>query len=117
MRDIERVLVAANLAGSMILGFRHDIAWFVVPLAAFGLYVILADRALRRRIGPRHWPSEGFARFTFNTNLYFAARHMLLGALVFALAPWCQLGVAICLVAHGTQTTTPQRTIGHGATP
>ena len=37
-------------------------------------------------MGPRHWPSEGFARFTFNTNLYFAVRNLVLGALVFAIS-------------------------------
>lgn len=86
MRDIERLLVVANVVGSIALGARHDATWLLIPLAAFGLYVVLADRALRRRIGPRHWPSEGFARFTFNTNLYFAVRHIGLGALLFALA-------------------------------
>lgn len=86
MRDIERLLVVANVVGSLALGARHDATWFLIPLAAFGLYVVLADRALRRRIGPRHWPSEGFARFTFNTNLYFAARHIGFGALLFALS-------------------------------
>ena len=86
MRDIERILVAANLAGSLVQGFRHDPAWFLVPLIGFAIYVVLADRALRRRIGPRAWPSEGFARFTFNTNLYFAVRHIGLGALLFALS-------------------------------
>lgn len=86
MRDIERLLVAANLVGSLAFGVRHDATWLLIPLAAFGLYVVLADRALRRRIGPRHWPSEGFARFTFNTNLYFAVRHVGLGALLFAIA-------------------------------
>lgn len=86
MREIERLLVAANIVGSLVLGVRHDATWFLVSLAAFGLYVVLADRALRRRIGPRAWPSEGFARFTFNTNLYFAVRHIGLGALLFALS-------------------------------
>ncbi|MDC9825067.1 hypothetical protein PRN20_15150 [Devosia sp. ZB163] len=86
MRDIERLLVAANLSGRLLMGVRHDPAWFPIQLAAFALYVVLADRALRRRIGPRHWPSEGFARFTFNTNLYFAACHIALGALLFAVA-------------------------------
>ncbi len=86
MRDIERTLVLANLAAGAMLGFRHDPSWFVLALVSFGFYVVLADRALRRRIGPRHWPSEGFARFSFNTNLYFALRHLLLGALVFAVA-------------------------------
>lgn len=86
MREIERLLVVAGLAGSLIQGFRHDLTWFALMGLAFSLYVVLADRALRRRMGPRHWPSEGFARFTFNTNLYFAARNLLLGALLFALA-------------------------------
>lgn len=86
VRDIERVLVAVNLAGSLLMGLRSDPSWFVAAAAGFAAYVLLADRALRRRIGPRHWPSEGFARFSFNTNLYFAARHLLLGALVFAIA-------------------------------
>ncbi len=86
MRDIERLLVVANVVGSLALGVRHDATWFLIPLAAFGLYVVLTDRALRRRIGPRHWPSEGFARFTFNTNLYFAVRHIGIGALLFAIA-------------------------------
>ena len=86
MRDIERLLVVANVVGSVALGARHDATWFLIPLAAFGLYVVLADRALRRRIGPRAWPSEGFARFTFNTNVYFAARNIAIGALLFALS-------------------------------
>jgi hypothetical protein len=86
VRDIERLLVVANVVGSLALGVRHDATWFLIPLAAFGLYVVLTDRALRRRIGPRHWPSEGFARFTFNTNLYFAVRHIGIGALLFAIA-------------------------------
>jgi hypothetical protein len=86
VRDIERLLVVTNIVGSVALGARHDATWFLIPLVAFGLYVVLADRALRRRIGPRAWPSEGFARFTFNTNLYFAARHIGIGALLFALS-------------------------------
>ena len=86
MRDIERLLVVTNLVGSVALGARHDATWFLIPLAAFGLYVVPADRALRRRIGPRAWPSEGFARFTFNTNLYFAARNIGIGALLFAIS-------------------------------
>lgn len=86
MRDIERLLVAANLLGSTVQGVRHDPGWFLLPLVGFAVYVVIADRALRRRIGARAWPSEGFARFSFNTNLYFALRHLLLGALLFALA-------------------------------
>ena len=86
MREIERILVVAAVIGSLVQGFRHDLTWFPLLLAGFGLYVVLADRALRRRMGPRHWPSEGFARFTFNTNLYFAVRNLVLGTLVFAIS-------------------------------
>ena len=86
MRDIERLLVGLNLVGSLIAGFRHEALWFPVAVAAFGVYVVIQDRALRRRIGPRSWPSEGFARFNFNTNLNFGLSHVLLGALLFAVA-------------------------------
>ena len=86
MRNVERFLVLTNLAGSVMAGARHETTWFLLPLAAFSLYVALENRALRRRIGPRAWPSEGYARFTFNTNLYFAFRNLLLGGLAFAVA-------------------------------
>jgi len=86
VRDIERVLVGFNLVGSLAFGVRHEPIWFLITAAAFGAYVVVEDRALRRRIGPRAWPSEGFARFNFNTNLNFGLGHLLLGALVFALA-------------------------------
>lgn len=86
MRDIERILIWCNLVGSLVAGFRHEALWFPVAIAAFGVYVVIQDRALRRRIGPRAWPSEGFARFNFNTNLNFGLGHLLLGALLFALA-------------------------------
>ena len=94
MRDIERLLIAVNIAGSVFAGARHEPLWFVVSFSGFAVYVVLQDRALRRRIGARAWPSEGFARFTFNTNLYFSARHLLFGTILFALA-----GNAASLVA------------------
>ena len=86
MRDIERILIWFNLLGSLAAGFRHEGLWFPVAVAAFGVYVVVQDRALRRRIGPRAWPSEGFARFNFNTNLNFGLGHLLLGALLFAVS-------------------------------
>ena len=86
LRHMQRLLIAFNLAGSLIAGFRHEPMWFIVSAAAFLLYVIVEDRALRRRISSRAWPSEGFARFNFNTNLYFSLRHMLLGTLLFAVS-------------------------------
>ena len=86
MRDSERVLVALNLSGSLAAGWSGLPGWFVVSGGAFLTYLVLEDRALRRRIGARAWPSEGFARFTFNTNLNFALTQMLLGGALFALA-------------------------------
>ncbi len=86
MRDIERLLIGVNLVGSLVAGFRHEALWFPFAVAAFGLYVVVQDRALRRRIGARAWPSEGFARFSFNTNLNFGLSHLILGALLFAVA-------------------------------
>lgn len=86
MRDIERILIGCNLVGSLVAGYRHEALWFPIAIAAFGAYVVLQDRSLRRRIGSRAWPSEGFARFNFNTNLNFGLSHLLLGALLFAFA-------------------------------
>lgn len=86
MRDIERVLVGFNLIGSLAAGIRQEPLWFLISMATFGAYVVIEDRALRRRIGARAWPSEGFARFTFNTNLNFGLSHLLLGALLFVVA-------------------------------
>ena len=86
MRDIERILIAFNLIGATAAGVRQELLWFPLAVLAFGLYVLIEDRALRRRIGARAWPSEGFARFNFNTNLNFGLSHLLLGALVFVTA-------------------------------
>jgi hypothetical protein len=86
MRDTERLLIWFNLIGSLVAGYRHEALWFPIAVTVFALYVVLQDRALRRRIGDRAWPSEGFARFTFNTNLNFGLSHLLLGALLFAVA-------------------------------
>jgi hypothetical protein len=86
MRDTERLLIWFNLIGSLVAGYRHEALWFPLAVTVFALYVVLQDSALRRRIGDRAWPSEGFARFTFNTNLNFGLSHLLLGALLFAVA-------------------------------
>ena len=84
MREIERLMILANVVGSLFAGTVHDASWFAVLLVGQALHVVLADRALRRQIGARHWPSEGYARFAFNTNLYFAFRQLLLAAVLFA---------------------------------
>jgi hypothetical protein len=86
LRDIEKLLVALNLAGAVLQGMRHEPLWLLVPAAAFSLYVVLSHRSLRRRIGERAWPSEGYARFALNTDLNFALRHLALGVVVYALA-------------------------------
>lgn len=84
MRDSERLLIALNLLGSASAGWTSSPIWFAISGSVFAAYLVLEDRALRRRMGPRHWPSEGFARFNFNTNLNFALTQMLLGAVLFA---------------------------------
>jgi len=84
VRDVERVLVGANVCCGLLAGLRHEPLWLLVTVAAFSAYVVIQDRSLRRRIGPRAWPSEGFARFNFNTNLNFGLSHMLLGGVLFA---------------------------------
>ena len=86
MWSTERLLVAFNIAGCLIQGLRHETGWLFVPLFVFTLYLVLEDRALRRRIGPRAWPSEGYARFAFNTNLFFSLTQLTAGAALFLLA-------------------------------
>ena len=86
MRDIERILIAATLGGSLIEGWRHEPDWLLVPLAAFLIKVLVEHRVLRSRIGVGHWPSEGFARFSLGTNLYFMIRNVALNCVAYALA-------------------------------
>jgi len=86
LRDIERLLALLSIGGSLVAGLWGNPAWFVVLAMALGGYLLREDRALRRRISDRAWPSEGFARFNFNTNLYFCVRQIVIGALAFALA-------------------------------
>lgn len=86
MRDIERLLALLSIGGSLLAGLWGNPAWFLLLATALGAYLVREDRALRRRISDRAWPSEGFARFNFNTNLYFCVRQLGLGALAFALA-------------------------------
>ena len=85
VRDSERLLFALNILGSLGAGWTGMPMWFAISGSVFVAYLILEDRALRRWIGSRAWPSEGFARFTFNTNLNFALSQMLLGTVLFAL--------------------------------
>lgn len=86
MRDVERLLTAANVVGALVEGWRHQPDWLVIPAVVLAAYVVIADRMLRRQIGPRAWPSEGYARFALNTNLYFAFKNLLGGGALFVAA-------------------------------
>lgn len=86
MRDVERLLIYGNIIGSLIYGWQQQALWLAVPLASFAAFVIVQDRQLRLRIGPRHWPSEGFARFTMGTNLFVMVWNTLLATILFAAA-------------------------------
>jgi hypothetical protein len=86
MRDMQRLLTYSSLIGSVIYGWQHNIAWLVVPVAAFGIYALLEDRQIRLQIGTRHWPSEGFARFQMGSNLFLMLWNAILNAIIFAIA-------------------------------
>jgi hypothetical protein len=83
VRDIEKLLVVLNILGSLFLGFRQDLTLLAIPVAVFAVYVVLEDRALRSRIGPRAWPSEGFADFALGTNIAFSVWNIGLSAFLF----------------------------------
>jgi hypothetical protein len=83
MRDVEKLLVGLNVLCALVAGCRQQPDWLMLPAVAFGAYVLIAHRMLRRQIGDRAWPSEGYARFALNTNLYFAFKHLLFGAVLF----------------------------------
>lgn len=86
MRIMERLLNGLCLGGAMLAGANHAPLWLLAaPICLVGL-VIAEDRAVRGRIGYRTWPSAGYARFLFGTNLYLAVRNSLFCAAVFAAA-------------------------------
>jgi hypothetical protein len=86
VRDVERLLIYGNIIGSLVYGWQQQSVWLLVPFASFGIFVLIQDRQLRLRIGPRHWPSEGFARFSMGTNLFVMFWNTLLNGVVFAVA-------------------------------
>ena len=86
LRNVERILIVANIAGSLVAGWHGQPGWLPVSVVAFAAFVFIEDRALRRQVGIGHWPSAGFAKFSFGTNLYIALKHILFGALLFVLA-------------------------------
>ena len=86
LRNVERILILANIAGSLVAGWHGQTGWLPLSAAAFAAYLFIEDRTLRRQIGAGHWPSAGFAKFSFGTNLYIALKNIIFGALLFVLA-------------------------------
>ena len=86
MRDTERALVVFCMAGSILAGALHFAPWLLVPPACFIGLLVAEDRAVHHRMGDGSWPSIGYARFLFGTNLYHAVRNSVLGAGLFAAA-------------------------------
>ena len=86
MRDVERVLIIGSALGSVFFGAAHYTPWLVAPAFAFTGLLIAEDRAVNRRIGSGTWPSVGYARFLFGTNLYLTLRNTVLSAAIFAIA-------------------------------
>ena len=86
MRDLERVLTATCFAGSLAAGIVHASLWLVLPPLAFAALLVAEDRAVHRQIGNSHWPSMGYARFVFGTNLYRLGRNTVLSGAIFAIA-------------------------------
>lgn len=86
MRDFQRLLIFGSLTGSLIYGWHHELLWLAVPIAVFAAYAALEDRQIRLQIGPRHWPSVGFARFQMGSNLFLMLWNAILNAIIFAIA-------------------------------
>ncbi|MHB1101497.1 MAG: hypothetical protein ACYC0C_01690 [Devosia sp.] len=83
---MERLLIYGNIIGSLIYGWQQQALWLAVPFVSFAAFVIIHDRQLRLRIGPRHWPSEGFARFSMGTNLFVMLWNSFLNTVLFLAA-------------------------------
>lgn len=86
MRNVERLLTSACFGGSILAGAAHLPQWLLLPPLCFAAMLLVEDRAVHRRIGVRTWPSVGYARFLFGTNLYLAVRNSLFSAAIFAIA-------------------------------
>jgi len=84
MRDAERFLILFCLGGSVLAGGIHLTPWLIVPPLCFIGLLVAEDRAIHSRMGDGAWPSIGYARFLFGTNLYRAVRNSLLFAGLFA---------------------------------
>lgn len=86
MRNTERFLTILCFGGSLLAGAEHISQWLLVTPLCFAGLTIVEDRAIRHRIGPRIWPSEAYARFLFNTNLFHALRNSVVSSAIFLAA-------------------------------
>lgn len=86
MRQIERWLTGLCLGGSIVAGVIHAPEWLLVTPLCFSGLMVAEDRQVRHQIGGRAWPSEGYARFLFGTNLYRAVRNTFFSATIYAIA-------------------------------
>lgn len=84
MRKVERLLTTACFSGSLLAGLEHVPQWLALPPLCFTVMLVAENRAVHRRIGIRTWPSVGYARFLFGTNLYLVVRNTLVSAAIFA---------------------------------
>lgn len=86
MQNIERLLTVLCLGGSVIAGAEHLPQWLLVTPLCFAGLLVAEDHAIRQQIGVRTWPSEGYARFLFGTNLFRGVRNTLLSTGIFVAA-------------------------------
>ena len=85
-RRLRRGLVIGSLFGSLVYGWQHVPVWLFIPPLAFTLYLLLEDRAVRIEVGNGAWPSRGYARFLFGTNVFSMVWNSLLSTAAFGLA-------------------------------
>jgi len=88
MRTMERLLAGMCLGISLVAGTYQSPQWLLLPPACFAGLLLAESYAVNQRIGTRTWPSVGYARFLFGTNLYLAMRNTVLCAAVYLAADW-----------------------------
>jgi hypothetical protein len=86
MRNRDQLLTNLAFAGSAVAGLLHASTFLLLPPLMFLTVLVLEDRAVRRRIGSGAWPSVGYARFLFGTNLYLLLRNTVFSTAIFAIA-------------------------------
>ena len=83
MRTIERLLTGTCLGISLAAGSTHSPQWLLLPPICFAGLLLAESHAVNQRIGLRTWPSAGYARFLFGTNLYLAIRNTIFSAALY----------------------------------